>query len=134
VGGNALRYGGAAAIVGDMNMRCCFGVVAALVVASVSVQAGDTDQPPSGHNALRKLGRGCANVLFGVVEVPNQVTKATAAHGGAATFTYGLSKGIVRWFARAGVGVYEIITFPLPFPRGYQPVMKPEFPNEDYEP
>lgn len=94
----------------------------------------DNDQPPSGHNPLRKLGRGAANLLFGVVEVPNQYTKAVAEHGGASGVTYGIPKGIARWFGRELVGVYEIVTFPIPFPRGYKPVMKPEFPNEDYEP
>lgn len=94
----------------------------------------DNDQPPSGQNALRKLGRGAANVLFGVVEVPNQYTKANAEHGGSAGFTYGIPKGIARWFGRELVGIYEIVTFPIPAPRGYKPIMKPEFPNEDYEP
>ncbi|HUI07497.1 MAG TPA: exosortase system-associated protein, TIGR04073 family [Verrucomicrobiae bacterium] len=94
----------------------------------------DNDQPPSGHNALRKLGRGVANILFGVVEVPNQITKTAAEHGGAGGVTYGVGKGFVRWFARELTGAYEVVTFPVPFPRGYKPVMKPEFPNEDYEP
>lgn len=117
-----------------MNAKlCCCLLVSALALV-LPAHAGDTDQTPSGHNALRKLGRGCANVLFGVVEVPNQVTKVTAEHGGAGGFTYGLGKGLVRWIAREVVGVYEIVTFPIPFPHGYKPAMKPEFPNEDYEP
>jgi putative exosortase-associated protein (TIGR04073 family) len=105
----------------------------ATVVAASTVCA-DTDDQPKGHNALRKLGRGFANVLFGVVEVPNQYTKANSEHGGAAGLTYGVPKGIVRWIGRELTGVYEIVTFPIPFPRGYKPIMKPEFPNEDYEP
>jgi len=88
---------------------------------------------PKGQNALRKLGRGIANVLFGIVEVPNQVTKATSQHGGAA-LPYGFGKGVCRWVAREFVGAYDIVTFPVPFPKGYKPVMRPEFPNEDYEP
>ena len=40
----------------------------------------------------------------------------------------------MRWIGRELVGVYEIVTFPLPLPRGYKPIMKPEWPNEDYEP
>ena len=47
---------------------------------------------------------------------------------------YGFGKGVVRWFGREFAGAYEIVTFPVPFPRGYKPVMRPEFPNEDYEP
>ena len=93
-----------------------------------------TDDAPQGHNALRKLGRGFSNLLFGVVEVPNQFTKVNADQGGGAAVTYGVGKGFVRWIGRELVGVYEIVTFPIPCPKGYQPVMKPEWPTEDYEP
>jgi putative exosortase-associated protein (TIGR04073 family) len=108
-----------------------------LLVSTLLISPGanaDNDQPPSGHNALRKLGRGVANLLFGIVEVPNQITKTTAEHGGAGGVTYGVGKGIVRWAARELAGAYEVVTFPIPFPHGYKPVMRPEFPNEDYEP
>ena len=115
-----------------MKSKLLIGFVAVLLLGSLTVQA-DTDQTPKGQNALRKLGRGCANVLFGVIEVPNQITKADAEQGGGA-IPYGIGKGFVRWIAREFVGVYEIVTFPIPFPGGYKPVMKPEFPNEDYEP
>lgn len=116
-----------------MKARLLGVLLAALFLAPLA-RADNTDQPPSGHNALRKLGRGCANVLFGFVEMPNQYTKAVSEHGGAAGITYGVPKGFVRWMSREAVGVYEIVTFPIPFPRGYKPVMRPEFPNEDYEP
>ena len=106
-------------------------LVAALLVP-LSAIAG-TDDPPSGQNALRKLGRGIANLLFGIVEVPNQITKATSEHGGGG-LPYGIGKGIVRWFGREVTGAYDVVTFPVPFPKGYKPIMKPEFPNEDYEP
>ena len=92
------------------------------------------EDAPKGQNALRKLGRGIANVLFGIVEVPNQITKVTSAQGGGAGVTYGVGKGFVRWIGREFTGVYDIVTFPVPFPKGYKPVMKPEFPAEDYEP
>jgi putative exosortase-associated protein (TIGR04073 family) len=94
----------------------------------------ETDEAPRGQNALRKFGRGIANVLFGIVEVPNQITKVTSEHGGGAGATYGVGKGFVRWMGREFTGVYDIVTFPVPFPKGYKPIMHPEFPVEDYEP
>ena len=115
----------------NAKLPCALGL--ALLLAASHCLA-DTDDAPKGHNAVRKLGRGFANLLFGVVEMPNQYTKASSEHGGSAGFTYGIPKGIARWFGREFVGIYEIVTFPIPFPRGYKPVMKPEFPNEDYEP
>lgn len=117
-------------------LAVAFLMVAALAHAeNVSTAISpNNDQPPSGQNALRKLGRGFSNLLFGIAEVPNQITKTTAEQGGAAGVTYGFGKGIVRWLCREVVGVYEIVTFAIPVPRYYKPVMRPEFPNEDYEP
>ena len=115
-----------------MNPKALGWALALFLSAALTAGAG-TDDPPADQNALRKLGRGLSNVLFGVVEVPNQWTKADAAHGGGGV-PYGLSKGIVRWFGREFVGLYEVVTFPIPAPHGYRPIMKPEFPNEDYEP
>jgi putative exosortase-associated protein (TIGR04073 family) len=94
----------------------------------------ETDEAPRGQNALRKFGRGIANVLFGIVEVPNQITKVTSEQGGGAGATYGVGKGFVRWMGREFTGVYDIVTFPIPYPKGYKPIMHPEFPVEDYEP
>jgi putative exosortase-associated protein (TIGR04073 family) len=95
-------------------------------------QQAQTYQQP--QNAGRKLGRGVANLLFGIVEVPNQITQTTNARGGAAGSTFGVGKGLMRWVGRELTGVYEIVTFPIPAPRGYKPIMMPEWPNEDYEP
>ena len=107
-------------------------LVAALLLPFSAM--ANTDDTPKGQNALRKLGRGFANIVFGIVEVPNQITKATSEHGGSAGLTYGVGKGLFRWIGRELTGVYDVVTFPIPFPRGYKPIMKPEFPIEDYEP
>jgi putative exosortase-associated protein (TIGR04073 family) len=131
--GNKLHCRARTAILRDMKGKTLILSFIVLFVSALIAQA-DTDQAPRGNNALRKLGRGCSNVLFGVVEVPNQFTKVNSEHCGAAGVTYGIGKGLVRWVGRELVGVYEIVTFPLPVPRGYKPIMKPEFPNEDYEP
>ena len=105
----------------------------ATLALSLTARA-DLDEAPSKQNALRKLGRGFANVLFGIVEVPNQITKVTSERGGGAGVTYGVGKGLLRWFGRELAGVYDVVTFPVPLPKGYKPIMQPEFPNDDYEP
>jgi putative exosortase-associated protein (TIGR04073 family) len=116
-----------------MNRKTLCLVCGLTVALALPARAG-TDDPPQGHHALRKLGRGFANVLFGIVEVPNQITKVTAEQGGGAGTTYGVGKGLGRWLWREVVGVYEVVTFPIPLPKGYRPIMQPEFPGEDYEP
>ncbi len=94
-------------------------VGAVLLSTTSSVQAGDPG---------RKLGRGLANVLFGISEIPQTAVKVGHEHGGGAGMTWGVMKGVGRFVMRELVGLYEIITFPIPLPRGYDPILQPEFP------
>ena len=119
-----------------MNAKSAGIVLLSLVLlASLSCAAtDDSGKSCTEQNAWRKLGRGFANLLCGIVEVPNQISQTTAKLGGGAGCTYGVGKGFARWFGREFVGVYEIITFPIPAPHGYGPIMTPEFPTEEYVP
>ena len=78
--------------------------------------------------ALKKLGRGSANICTFPVEIYNQMAKTHDASGPAAAFTWGLAKGIAMMGVRVVVGVYEVATFPFPLPAGYRPILTdPEF-------
>ena len=73
-----------------------------------------------------KLGRGVSNVVLAPVEIfaqPGYMAKTErwpiAAFGG-------VPKGILMTGARLGVGISEILTFPLPIPSHYRPIMEPE--------
>ena len=116
-----------------MNAKLA-AVILTGVFLSTTLSFAGTDDPPGGNNPLRKLGRGLSNLIFGIVEVPNQISGTTADKGGAAGVTYGAGKGLLRWVCREIVGVYEVVTFPLPMGTGYKGVMEPEFPTDDYEP
>ncbi len=77
---------------------------------------------------IKKLGRGIANVLTCPLEITQQMGRASDADGPIAGFTYGLLKGVAMTGVRALVGVYEIATFPVPFPQDYRPILRdPEF-------
>lgn len=94
--------------------------------------AKDICDKPKG-DMLRKLGRGLANCLTFPVEIPNRISDVNNADGPMAAITYGLVKGIVMSLFRASVGAYEVVTFPIPFPDGYRPIIKdPEFILEDW--
>jgi len=131
--GKKLKRSHQRAIVNRMKAKL-FGLLLVFALLLPFRALAETDEAPRGQNALRKFGRGIANVLFGIVEVPNQITKVTSEHGGGAGATYGVGKGLVRWIGREFTGVYDIVTFPVPYPKGYKPIMRPEFPVEDYEP
>ena len=85
-----------------------------------------------GDTTVKKLGRGVCNVLTSPFEISNQMSKVNQKDGPMAGITYGVLKGIMMIGVRAVVGVYEIATFPIPFPKGYQPILTdPEFFFED---
>ena len=78
-------------------------------------------------NPIQKIGRGIANVATGWIEIPKEMVNVTEQENDmkglfVAPFT-GLWKGVVRTV----VGVYEIVTFPLPIPAEYAPVVEPEY-------
>jgi len=79
-------------------------------------------------DCLQKLGRGFLNCITFVFEVPSQISKVSKCNGPLAGFTWGIVKGIGMSGVRAGVGIYEIVTFPLACPEGYKPILTdPEY-------
>ena len=79
--------------------------------------------------AWEKAGRGLSNVTLGfVVEWPKTVLLETEAHGPLFGLTVGLIKGMGLGVGRTLVGVYELVTFPLPNGSDYAPVLEPGTP------
>jgi putative exosortase-associated protein (TIGR04073 family) len=88
---------------------------------------------------LDKLGRGMANLMFGIVDIPATLCEETRNEGPAIGLTAGLFKAFGHFFAREFVGAYEVVTFPVACPDNFKPYMTPEFPwdrfnsaKEDY--
>ncbi|MFQ5952332.1 MAG: exosortase system-associated protein, TIGR04073 family [Candidatus Omnitrophota bacterium] len=79
-------------------------------------------------DALKKLGRGMANVITCPLEVVKGMDDAKQESGIFAACTWGVIQGSFKTLMRAAVGVYEIATFPIPIPEDYQPILTdPEF-------
>ena len=84
--------------------------------------------PAYADNPARKLGRGVANVLTFVFEIPKGMGDVREKKGIIAGLTWGICQGAFNAVKRAAVGAYEIGTFPFPGPENYQPILKdPEF-------
>ena len=80
-----------------------------------------------------QFGRGLCNVLFGVLEIPQNIFLTTVRDGDLAGVTKGVGLGIWRFFCRECVGVVETITFPF----GWEPIIEPAYVwdgNENAEP
>ena len=93
-------------------------------IAFLDTKKDDWKTKP-GTNKLRKLGRGVANILTGVVEVPSNIYEVQKNDGGFAAISYGAARGTWRFLVRSAfVGPWEIITFPT----STEPIIEPEFP------
>ncbi len=75
------------------------------------------------HPAFEKLGRGLANLLGGPLEIPLQVHKRYRSDATGPSFVSGVAHGVFRGGVRSLVGFYETLTFALPYPEGYAPIL-----------
>lgn len=98
-------------------------IFALMLVFVMPLSADDITKGP-----IKKLGRGVANVAGSPLEFINGMRDAKAESGILASFTWGILQGTVNVLKRAVVGVYEVATFPIPFPKDYRPILNdPEF-------
>jgi len=101
-----------------MRKAFILAMIAVIFFASISY----ADSP------LRKLGRGAANILTCPIEIVYRVGEANDESGPIAAFTWGILNGLYRTCVRGVVGVYEVVSFPIPMPTDYQPIITdPEF-------
>ena len=84
-------------------------------------------RPVYAWNPLDKLGRGICDVVFCFLELPRHMGTTVEHSGDFAGITTGVLKGLGAMGLRLVSGVYEIVTFPIPLPSHYRPVMYPEY-------
>src|SRR5688572_23874261 len=85
--------------------------------------------PSSGYadTLFDKLGRGLTNLVTSPGEYVRQSAIKTEEKGLTQGFITAIFSGTYWTIVRALAGVYEIVTFPIPIPRGYRAIMQPEF-------
>lgn len=79
------------------------------------------------QDMTRKLGRGVGNILTGWIELPKNIYDTSMESNVFAGITLGTAKGIGMTVMRTVVGAYETVTFPVPLPEDYKPIVEPEF-------
>ncbi|WP_447972782.1 exosortase system-associated protein, TIGR04073 family [Nitrospira sp. Kam-Ns4a] len=119
-----------------------FGVVLAifwvgsLLCAPALVRA---EGPRFAEQIALKLARGAANFCTGWAELPKQVTLIAREKGWLVGLTRGTLEGLGMVGARTIAGAYEVLTFSVPVPPQYRPLLKPDYvwqpePAEDQPP
>ncbi len=73
-------------------------------------------QSPPGHQFgwTRKLSRALANIAYGSTEILTVWMKSNRTNGNVAASTDAIVGGSKRAAVRAGYGIYELVTFPVP--------------------
>jgi len=71
------------------------------------------------QDPIHKMGRGVVNVLTGWIELPKQLHLGIQEDNPVAGLSWGLVKGAGLTVLRSGVGIYEAVTFPLPYPKDF---------------
>ncbi len=99
-------------------MKKLFVIAGALAALSGMVCADIQAPPGSTYTSTRKLGRALSNILYGFMEIPEQVVRKNEAYGRKAGYTYGAVDGSHRALRRLGYGFYELFTFTCPTYRG----------------
>lgn len=79
----------------------------------------------------RKFQRGLLNVAFAPAELSNELEKVKRDDTWLVTWVPATFWGSVHMVIRATTGIYEIVTFFIPGPPEYRPILKPEF-AKDY--
>ena len=74
-----------------------------------------------------KLLRGLANLTTGVGEIPKQIYLVGKREGWVQGAVRGPLEGIGMFITRTVVGAYEVLTFPVPVPSDYQPMLLPDY-------
>ena len=90
-----------------------------LMAAEAEIQEAGTPQ--------RKLQRGFLNVALSPFEISNELSKEVKNDTLPPSWFAGAGRGSCYAVGRALVGVYEMVTFPIPYPAHYKPVLQPEF-------
>jgi len=105
----------------------------ALILVTVIIISNLILTPCFAQNSMRKLGRGLANATTGIVEIPKKVILITREEGPALGLTWGWLKGAGIGLLRTAAGIYETLTFPIPTPANFEPVLEPEFVFEEWD-
>jgi putative exosortase-associated protein (TIGR04073 family) len=116
------RFGALALIIG-LGMTMTVAIPQRSHAADEDIYRQNTDI----NRMFHKLGRGIVNVLTGWIEIPKNVAKEWRQTDPFTGLVLGTIKGVGWGFGRTIAGVYEVITFPFPIPKDYNPVMQPEF-------
>lgn len=112
---------------GFMVRICQTGLLILLALARAEMAVAQAHERSYPEQIGTKFLRGVTNLVTGVAELPKQVYLVGRAEGWVKGAFRGPIEGLGMVIARTIAGAYEVLTFPLPVPPGYQPLLLPEY-------
>ena len=106
-----------------MHARHLIILAAALGAALVAGTPVYAVQDDAGNGMCDKLGRGLSNALTGWVEIPYNIEQGIKRPNPVGYGVAGLFKGVAVGVGRTAIGIIETLTFWLPVPSGYAPII-----------
>ncbi|MDD4956752.1 MAG: exosortase system-associated protein, TIGR04073 family [Candidatus Omnitrophica bacterium] len=104
--------------------KCLISMMILCLLVSVCGVAGATDTP----GPVTKLGRGLTNILTSPLFFFKGINDVSEEKGLFAGTTLGILQGVIEFGKRVVVGAYETVSFPVPAPEGYAPILTdPEY-------
>lgn len=85
------------------------------------------------NDAVTKLSRGVVNIVTSPLEFITQYMVLEEDHNTAVSVLGGVVYGAGYTVTRILAGAYEVITFPIPYPSAYEPVMRPATPIDAFQ-
>ena len=73
--------------------------------------------------AIEKLGRGIANIAGGWLEIPLTIEQRYLPQDAGTSLAVGAITGLFKGLGRTVVGAYETLTFFLPVPANFAPIL-----------
>ncbi len=83
--------------------------------------------PGWAYGAGDKLTRGLMGIATGWLELPNQIVDTSQQRNVFVGITWGALKGAGQGLLREAVGVYETVSFLVPVPANYAPLLYPVY-------
>jgi putative exosortase-associated protein (TIGR04073 family) len=109
---------------------CAVMAVFMIMTVSSQVYAEGIKTGFSVEGSTGKFTRGLSNLADSLVEVPGTMMRKSKSEGAAVGMTFGVFEGAYNTVKRALAGVWEVVTFPIPLPENYDPILPdPEFLN-----
>ncbi len=112
-------------------MKTTSRVVLLAVAMSIAIAASAASEELAKSTPGQKALRGATNLSLGLVlELPRMIYYETRAQGPLLGIPAGFLAGFGLGLMRTAVGAYELLTFPIPLPDDYKPILSPRFPFE----